>query len=68
MTAVGNKLYFIATDGSSGRELWRSDGTTAGTVLVKDMVAGAASPNIQGMTGVNSTLFFAASDPNKVRR
>ncbi|NJO05996.1 MAG: hypothetical protein HC876_11005, partial [Chloroflexaceae bacterium] len=31
---VGDVVYFTADDGSSGRELWRSDGTAAGTVLV----------------------------------
>ena len=30
-------LFFAANDGSDGRELWKSDGTAAGTVLVKDI-------------------------------
>ena len=33
LTAVGSLVYFSATDGAAGRELWRSDGTTAGTCL-----------------------------------
>jgi ELWxxDGT repeat protein len=32
-----------ATDGVSGTELWKSDGTAAGTVLVKDIRAGSAA-------------------------
>jgi ELWxxDGT repeat protein len=32
-TVVGNRLFFTA-DGEAGRELWVSDGTTAGTQLV----------------------------------
>jgi ELWxxDGT repeat protein len=34
-------FVFAATDGTAGRELWRSDGTAAGTTLVKDIVPGA---------------------------
>jgi ELWxxDGT repeat protein len=38
----GNKLYFAADDGVNGEELWKSDGTAAGTVMVKDIVPGSA--------------------------
>jgi hypothetical protein len=33
-TALGKTLIFTADDGASGTEVWRSDGTTAGTVPV----------------------------------
>ncbi|MEQ9007434.1 MAG: T9SS type A sorting domain-containing protein, partial [Ekhidna sp.] len=38
---VNDVLYFAANEGvSTGQELWKSDGTEAGTVLVKDIYSG----------------------------
>jgi ELWxxDGT repeat protein len=53
LAAVGRTFFFIATDGVSGLELWRSDGTNAGTVLVKDIREGPA-----GQTGTISAVAF----------
>ena len=62
LVGVGDMLYFSATDRSTGRELWRSDGTEAGTVLVKDLNPGSGSGSPDYLTLVNGTLFFSASD------
>jgi ELWxxDGT repeat protein len=45
---VGNTLtlFFTAFDGVNGAELWKSDGTAAGTVLVRDIRAGSSSSNL----------------------
>ncbi len=65
-TVVNGVLYFSASDGttasSHGTELWRTDGTEAGTVMVKDINPGKQSSNPTFLTDVNGTLFFAASD------
>lgn len=43
VVALGNGLaLFGANDGVNGEELWITDGSTAGTRLVKDIAAGAA--------------------------
>ncbi len=65
---VGGVLYFAATDGPHGRELWKSNGTTAGTQLVKDIAPGkslgqALSSSPSDFFNINGTLYFLASEP-----
>src|SRR5690606_37559592 len=43
LEAVGSTAFFIATTPLHGLELWKTDGTEAGTVLVKDIRAGSTS-------------------------
>ena len=62
MTAGGNTLYFFATDGTNGTELWKSDGTANGTVMVKNIRSGSAGSSPGSLTVVGSTLFFRAND------
>ncbi len=62
LTAVGNTLFFRADDGVNGRELWKSDGTAAGTVLVRDIRPGSSGSLPLFLTAVGNTLFFNAND------
>src|SRR5687767_8271877 len=62
MIAVGEQLYFTADDGIHGRELFVSDGTAAGTHLVRDIRPGAASAEIRFPTAFGNRLVFTAND------
>jgi ELWxxDGT repeat protein len=38
--AAGDLVFFTADDGEHGRELWRTDGTPGGTILLRDIAPG----------------------------
>lgn len=60
---LNGTLYFAADDGVRGIELWKSDGTAAGTSLVKDIFVGSnsASGAPSALTNINGTLYFSAN-------
>ncbi|MGJ5635029.1 hypothetical protein, partial [Nostoc sp. CALU 1950] len=43
-------------------ELWKSDGTEAGTVRVKDINTATIHSSPQNLTNVNGTVYFVAND------
>ena len=80
LTDFNGTLFFAANDGANGDELWMSNGTESGTVMVKDAFPGTYPyyysgyyagplPNSSGprsLTVANGLLFFIAGDDNGV--
>ncbi|QRN95204.1 hypothetical protein JRI60_39995 [Archangium violaceum] len=65
LTAFRGKLYFAANFEDGRRELWKSDGTSVGTVPVKKFppLSGFSFPNsLTELTPRGSRLFFVVSD------
>ncbi|MDR2622480.1 MAG: T9SS type A sorting domain-containing protein [Dysgonamonadaceae bacterium] len=60
--SIGYKAFFAASDATHGEELWVTDGTVAGTKLVKDINPGTASSDINWMARFNDKVVFAAND------
>lgn len=60
--AYNGKLYFSGNDGQNGGELWISDGTTSGTILLKDIKPGAEGSNPGNFAVFNNKLYFTAAD------
>lgn len=54
--AAGGKLFFVANSGAEGFELWKSDGTSAGTTLVKDFSPGTVSSTYSTFMALGSNL------------
>jgi ELWxxDGT repeat protein/cysteine-rich repeat protein len=66
LTSVGGVLFFSAEDRVTGiddvtsAELWRSDGTEAGTVQVMDIYPGVQGSEPCELVAVGGTVFFVA--------
>lgn len=61
-TAMDHVLYYVDDDGSSGKELWRSDGTGAGTYRLIDINDGKKGSDPAELTVVGGVLYFVADD------
>ncbi|HEX5151677.1 MAG TPA: ELWxxDGT repeat protein [Parafilimonas sp.] len=66
-TTVNNEVYFLANDNVHGTELWKTDGTVAGTIIVKDITPGSASSTITDLIKVDNNLVFLFYDYDKAK-
>ncbi len=67
LAQIGNTVFFRAKDGVNGRELWVTDGTEAGTNMVKDIYPGTFldGPSISDYAVLGNKLIFRANDANE---
>jgi len=61
-TVFNNERYFAVDPSVSPIDLWKTDGTAAGTVPVADITPGNGYSNIQELTVFNNELYFRAND------
>ena len=61
---LGGIAYFLAYDRSAGTEMWRSDGTPAGTFRVSDLCPGVCDGGAPGgeLAVVGGRIFFSGND------
>ena len=67
LTVVGDTLFFSAED-FRGRELWRTDGTSAGTNIVADLSQDTFGSSPGELIGFGDSLFFVANDDSHGRQ
>ncbi len=62
LVSLNGTVYYSAFDPRYGREVWKSNGTAAGTVLLKDIIPGTTGSGPTDLAVVGNTLYFAAED------
>ena len=63
LTAVGNEVFFSASDFSHGYQIWETNGTAAGTQMVSDINPNGGGIFPSDLTAVGNTLYFVGYDP-----
>ena len=58
---LGDRVLFSANDGTSGHELWITDGTASGTELFKDIYSGVVSAHPSSFTLLGNKAVFVAN-------
>lgn len=61
--AASGRVYFSATEPTTGTELWRTDGTAVGTGPVADLLTGPDGASPQELTSCDGGLYFVAAQP-----
>gem|GEM_PF-5635002 len=54
-------MYFTASSLREGKELWKTNGTPAGTVLVKDINPGICPSDVGYLAAMGGKLYFTAN-------
>lgn len=62
LVGYNNKIFFSADDNISGQELWVTDGTAAGTTMVRDINPGTQGSYLSGLVVAFGKIFFSAQD------
>lgn len=62
LTKVNAHIFFTANNGFDGVELWKTDGSAAGTVMISDINDGINNSNPSNLVNVNGVLFFSADN------
>ena len=68
MVEMGGMVYFAPREGGGGipntrgTELWKTDGTSDGTVIVKDIVEGGNSSLVNHMVATSNHIYFSAQN------
>jgi ELWxxDGT repeat protein len=55
-------FYFVGYESSTGQELWKTDGTVAGTVIVKDIIKGTGGAIFSNFMATDNYLFYMVKD------
>lgn len=63
---TNNFLFFPANDNVHGTELWRSDGTEAGTQIVIDLEPGLAGSINHMIASTSNNVFFSRNMPSGI--
>ena len=61
---AGNYLFFGANDGSTGFELWVTDGTSQGTALIQNIYPGGRSSSPRTFHSLGNKMIFFADKAN----
>ncbi len=66
LVSAGDRFYFLGDNGQTGHELWTSDGTQGGTLLIKDIINGSQSgfddSTLLDSAYLNGVFYFSAND------
>jgi ELWxxDGT repeat protein len=62
LAAAGSRVVFTGNDSANGPEPWVSDGTVAGTHLLRDIYPGTFGSYPSDLTSVRGAVYFTAAD------